>query len=214
MSFPRILVRLLTRRSLSASSSNVRQANQVAGEQALLRRNPGAIGSPFAGQVLRDEAFVQHVFGCLLDVVACRLLAAGLNLHDVPHGPPLSAWLPDFGKAAPARHERARVAVGKRIHSPGTNEHRTRCCSGHPGMVQATAPRARRPTENALIGFRHHVGGTTSFAMRWPRHDAGNGPSACFPSRNNTREYLLRCKNAVMPPTSSHAMSREHMFLQ
>lgn len=80
-----------------------RHADQVAGEQALLRRNPGAIGSPFAGQVLRDEAFVQHVFGCLFDVVARRLLAAGLNLHDVPHGPPLSAWLPEFwdGCASP-----------------------------------------------------------------------------------------------------------------
>ena len=45
------------------------------------------------------------------------------------------------------------VAVGKRIHSPGANEHRTRCCSGHPGMVQAAAPGACRPTENALMGF-------------------------------------------------------------
>lgn len=45
------------------------------------------------------------------------------------------------------------VAAGKRIHSPGANEHRTRCCSGHPGMVQAAAPRACRPTENALMGF-------------------------------------------------------------
>ena len=64
------------------------------------------------------------------------------------------------------------VAVGKRIHSPGANEHRTRCCSGHPGMVQAAAPRACRPTENALMGFRRSVGGTTSLAMRWPRHGA------------------------------------------
>lgn len=54
------------------------------------------------------------------------------------------------------------VAVGKRIHSPGANEHRTRCCSGHPGMVQATAPGAYQPTKNALMGFRRNVGGTTS----------------------------------------------------
>ena len=51
------------------------------------------------------------------------------------------------------------VAVGKRIHSPDANEHRTRCCSGHPGMVQAAAPRACRPTEKALMGFRRSVGG-------------------------------------------------------
>lgn len=72
------------------------------------------------------------------------------------------------------------VAVGKRIHSPGANEHRTRCCSGHPGMVQAAAPRAHRPTENALMGFCRGVGGTTFVAMRWPRHDAENVPSSCF----------------------------------
>ena len=91
------------------------------------------------------------------------------------------------------------VAVGKRIHSPGANEHRTRCCSGHPGMVQAAAPGAYRPTENALMGFRRSVGGTTFLAMRWPRHDAENGPLACFPSRNNTREYLLCCKMLLCP---------------
>lgn len=60
------------------------------------------------------------------------------------------------------------VAVGKRIHSPGANEHRTRCCSGHPGMVQAAAPGAYRPTENALMGFRHHVCGTTSLRCGGP----------------------------------------------
>lgn len=35
-------------------------------------------------------------------------------------------------------------------------------------MVQAATHRAHRPTENVLMGFRHHVGGTTSLRCGGP----------------------------------------------